>query len=323
MSARTLVWVSLAAAVALPLCAQAQDFTPTGDRILSDPTYLPLKGQFFGDSSYGYERGDIDIFDDTGTLSQSNRRTLNTVRQSFAYGVTDALSINAGIGYGFSGHNRQNTPDGVFTTNQSGWEDPTFGATFRLLDQRTHPVSLDVMGEYSPDAFQSRFASPTRDGTIARGGSEADFGVGLGHQTRFFTLRGVFFDRYFDNSSTFNPNTGGTSITRSYWVPTVGLETQTRFTDRLSANVGADYNFNGSPKVINGAGVEHTANLGDYQTVNVSLNYHFIPNVLVGSVNYHHIFQDRSNEVFADPAMDFSRQRSADGVGAELRYVFK
>lgn len=323
MALRCIVYMSLAAAAVMPLCGQAQDFTPTGGRILSDPTYLPLQGQFSGDTGYGYERADGDIFDAAGAQSATTRRTQSVIRQNFAYGITDALSVNVGIGYGFSGQNRVKSADGVTTTDQSGWEDPTFGATYRLLDQRNHPVSLDIMGEYSPDAFESRNATPTRDGTVARGGSEADLGVGLGRETRVFTIRGVFLDKYFGASTTFNPNSGGTAQTASYWVPSVGIQTQTRFTNRLSANVGADYNFNGSPRVVDGAGLERTSQLGDYQTVNVSLNYHFIPNRLVGSVNYHHTFQDRADEVFADPNLDFSRERSSDGVGAELRYVFK
>ncbi len=323
MTLRGIMYMSIAAAVAIPLYAQAQDFTPTGDRVLSDPTYLPLQGQFFGDSSYGYERGESDVFDSTDARSATTRHTQNFVRQNFAYGVTDALSLNVGIGYGFSGDNRVVSANGTTTTHQSGWEDPSLGATYRLLDQRNHPVSLDIMGDYSPDAFQSRNATQIRDGTIARGGPEVGLGVGLGRETRFFTIRGVFFDHYFGNSTTDNPNVGAANTTNAYWVPSVGLQTQTRFTDRLSANVGADYNFNGSPRVVNAAGVPHTANLGDYQTVNVALNYHFIPNRLVGSVNYHHTFQDQTNEAFADPALDFSRERSSDGVGAELRYVFK
>lgn len=323
MTPRCIVYMSLAAAVAAPLCAQAQDFTPTGDRILSDPTYLPLQGQFSGDTAYGYERSDGDVFDATGARMATTSHTQNIVRQNFAYGLTDALSLNVGIGYGFSGQGRVVTANGVTQTNENGWEDPRLGATYRLLDQRNHPVSLDIMGEYSPDVFESRNATPTQDGTIARGGSETDLGVGLGRETRFFTLRGVFFDKYFGASTSDNPNTGGTADTNAYWVPSVGIQTQTRFTDRLSANVGADYNFNGSPRVVSAAGVARTAKLGDYQTVNVSLNYHFIPNRLVGSVNYHHTFQDRTNEVFADPTLDLFRERSSDGVGAELRYVFK
>ncbi|MEO8926664.1 MAG: hypothetical protein ABI306_05820 [Caulobacteraceae bacterium] len=323
MTTRPILCLALAVAASVPLIAHAQDLTPIADRILSDPTYLPLKGQIFGDSTYDYQRIDGSVFDDTGAQTASTRNTLNTLRQSFAYGVTDALSLNVSIGYGFSGHSRVVTADGATTINQSGWEDPTLGATYRLLDQRNHPVSLDVIGSYSPDAFQNRTATATQDATIARGGPAADFGLALGRETRMFTIRGEVSARYLGSSDLENTVSGDHTVTSSHWAPSLGVQTQTRLTSRLSANVGAGYTFNGSPTVTDRAsGLERTLHLGDTQDVNVSLNYHFIPNRLVGSVNYRHTFYGGSNEAFANPTLDFSRQRDGDNVGAELRYVF-
>lgn len=322
MSSRYIVALALAAAVSMPVLAQAQDFTPTGDRILSDPTYLPLQGQFFGESGYGYERTNGNLFDSTGAQIATTRNTLNTIRQNFAYGLTDQLSINAGIAYGFDGHASQN---GLTGADRSGFDNPSFGATYRLLDQRNRPVSLDIFGEYAPDAFQARSATGTQDGTVALGGPEADFGVALGHETRFFTIRGAFTDRYVGNSSFLNATTGGSADTSSYWVPTLGVQTQTRFTNRLSANVGFDYNFEGNRNTVNTlTGEESTNHVGDTQAVNVSLNYHFVPNRLVGSIDYRHTFYGHSNDSFsADSTDDTSLTRSGDGVGATLRYVFK
>src|SRR5665213_588569 len=322
MTMRYIVGLSLAAAVSMPLLAQAQDFSPTGERILSDPTYLPLQGQFFGETGYGYERTNGNLFDATGAQTATTRNTLNTVQQKFAYGITDQLSVNAGIAYGFEGHA---SVDGSSTSNRSGFDNPTFGATYRLLDQRHRPVSLDIFGEYAPDAFQARSATNNQDGTVARGGSEAAFGLALGRETRFFTIRGAFTDRYFGDSSFLNATTGGSGDTSSFWVPTLGVQTQTRFTDRLSANVGFDYNFEGTRNSVNTiSGVERTDHVGDNQNVNVSLNYHFVPNRLVGSIDYQHTFYGHSNESFpADPNENTLLTRSSDGVGATLRYVFK
>ena len=319
---RYIVVLSLAAAVSAPVLAAAQDFTPTGDRILSDPTYLPLQGQFSGETGYNYERTTGNLFDSTGAQTATTRNSLNTIRQRFTYGITDQLSINAGIAYGFDGRVSQN---GLPGNNRSGFDDPTFGLTYRLLDQRKRPLSLDVFGEYSPDAFQSRSASDSQDGTVARGGSEAGFGAALGHETRFFTIRGAFTDRYFGDSSSLNTTSGASADTSSYWVPTLGVQTQTRFTNRLSANVGFDYNFNGNRNTVNSlSGVESINHVGDSQDVNVSLNYHFVPNRLVGSLDYSHTFYGRLNESFpADPTENTLRTRSGNGVGATLRYVFK
>ncbi|MBA3810675.1 MAG: hypothetical protein H0X27_03335 [Caulobacteraceae bacterium] len=327
MSKRSVIRLSLAAAaaVAIPIGASAQDFTPIGDRILSDPTFLPLQGQFYGQSGYAYERTDGHVFDSVGADVESRRHTLSTFHQGFSYGVTDDIALNVGIAYGFDGHTRLDAPGGIRDTNQSGFEDPTFGLTWRAIDQRAHPMSLDLFGSYSPDVFSNKTASGTEDASVARGGPAVDFGAALGRETRFFTIRADATGHYYGNSTLDNTTTGATVHTTDYWVPSVGLQTQARLNDRLSVNVGADYNFNGDPRVVNGAtGVEHIAQLGDYQDVNVALNVHFVPNALVGSVSYRHEFHDRNTNVFpADPTANTQFDRSTDGVGVQLRYVFK
>lgn len=327
MNKRSAVRLTLAAAVAvaIPICALAQDFTPIGDRIVSDPAYLPLHGQFFGDTGYAYDRSDGHEFDAAGTNVESRRHTINLVHQAFAYGLTDDLSFNVGVAYDFSGRTRVSAPGGERTFDQSGFEDPTFGLTWRAIDERSHPVSLDLFTAYSPDVVSSTTANGSQDASVARGGPEFDVGAALARETRFFTIRGEVTGRYFGVGAQDNLTTGATVRTASYWVPSLGVETQSRLNDRLSVNVGADYNFNGDPHVVNSdTGVEHIAQLGDYQDVNVGLNYHFVPNTLVGSVNYRHEFHDRNINVFpADPTANTQFDRDGDGVGVQLRYVFK
>lgn len=327
MFTRSIACLSLAAATAaaIPLFASAQDFTPIGDRIITDPTYLPLRGQVFGQSGYAYDRADGRGFDASGAEFQSRRRTADVVDQSFSYGLTDDLAVNVGIAYQFSGRTRVNFADGFKATGESGFENPTFGLTWRLLDQRTHPASLDLFGAYAPDVFANETANGGEDASVARGGPEFDIGAGLGRETRFFTIRGEVKGRYLGVATLDNITSGATVRTASYWVPSVGVSTQSRLNDRVSVNVGADYNFNGDPRVVNDvSGVEHVAQLGDYQDVNVALNYHFIPNALVGSVSYRHEFHDRNVNAFvADPTLNTAFDRSSDGVGVKLSYVFK
>src|SRR5436853_420656 len=93
-------------AAAAPACVSAQDFTPTGDRIISDPTYLPLKGQAYGETGYGYAETDGSLFDATGANTANTSNTLNDVTQRLAYGVTDALSVRAAISYGWGSDHR-------------------------------------------------------------------------------------------------------------------------------------------------------------------------------------------------------------------------
>jgi hypothetical protein len=325
MHTRSLIGLSLALAATTPLAALAQDWTPTGDRILSDPTFLPLQGQFYGETAYNWDQANTHDYDAAGANTADVRRTLSTIRQTFAFGITDDLSVHVTEAYGFSGQDRITTANGVTRIGESGWDDPSFGFTYRLMDQRSHPASFDVFADYSPDAFSDRTGTPTDNATIARGGAATDFGIALGRETRLFTIRGAVVANYFGGADYFNSNSGATVGTAGYWAPSLRLATQTRFTNRLSANVGADYTFNGSPVITDTAdGLQHVNHLGDYEDVNVSLNYHFIPNTLVGSLRYAHTFHQNTSEIYpTDPTQNQFHTGSGDDVGVALQYVFK
>ena len=326
MLKRSVIGLSVAVALMSPLAVAAQDFTLISDRILSDPTYLPLKGQFYGESSYDYSDTASQNFRASGANLSSTSRTLNTLRQTFAYGVTDRLSINVSEAYGFSGGTTVTSPAHVTSTNVSGWVDPTVGITYRLIDQKEQPFILDFLTHYSPDAFAAKASIDGEDATVARGGPEADFGLAIARETKFFTLRGSVTATYYGTSTDLTASPArGVATTGSYWAPSLGLQTQTRLTDRLSANVNAAYTFNGDPNVRNFVpDLFHKENIGNTADVGVSLNYHLIPNKLVGSVNYNHTFSDHTNlEYPEDVVLDSYHWGSTNNVGVTLRYVFQ
>ena len=325
MLARFLIGVSFAALLAGPLSAQSLDMTPTSDRILSDPTYLPLKGEFQGESSFGYTHDTADYSDATGASLAHTTRHLNTIRQFFAYGITDDLTVSVSEAYGFSGATRTTTPSGVTDNSISGWVDPTIGLTYRLFDQRNNPASVDVIGHYSPDAFSAHTAGAGEDGSIARGGPEADIGLAIGHETKAFTIRGSVTATYNGRINQSNAITGTSNAVAAFWVPSIGIQTQTRLTQRLAFDLAGSYNFNGSPVAVNGlSGIQHVENLGDYEAIKTGLNYHFIPNKLVGSLTYTHTFHQGTNFTFpSSSSLDYSRSNSENNFGVALLYTFK
>ena len=68
MRARALLLPLLLSAAA-PACVHAQgmmNMTPMTDRILSDPSFLPLKGQFYGESTYSYVQTNGENYDSLG-----------------------------------------------------------------------------------------------------------------------------------------------------------------------------------------------------------------------------------------------------------------
>jgi len=327
MSSRFLSWLPLVAAIAAPAPLLAQDWTPTGDRILSDPTYLPLEGQVSGDSSYSYGSTGANTFVG-GAQTASSRETSNALSQSFAFGVTNELSVSVGDTYEWVHDFVSPTAGTDYARNDNGFTDPTFGLTYRLLDQRTQPLDVDLSASYAPNFIGARGATTFDNGAVARGGDALDLKLAVARETRFMTVQGYVGATRYGQATSFN-DVGDSSVTSSYWQPVVGIATQTRFNDRLSLNVGGQYDFSGDYNVFasddfgraNYFAQVDRANLGD---VSAALNYHFIRNRLVGSVVYAHTFYGPEDVSYiATPNDNYGVQRSGDSIGAQLRYVFR
>ncbi len=75
------------------------------------------------------------------------------------------------------------------TYRSLGADDPDFGATWRIIDQRTAPVSVDLTGSYAPDIFQNRSAERLHTGTFATGGQSGSAQLAISRETQILTLR--------------------------------------------------------------------------------------------------------------------------------------
>jgi hypothetical protein len=303
------------------------DFTPEAQRIISDPMYLPLGGQIYGNTGYIYSSAGRDVFDATGAPLSTGNVTSNSFAQEFLYGVTDDVALRFDWGYVASRDaSRHGIPTGFTETSSSGWTDPVFGATWRAIDQRAGgPLSLDLRFDYSPDAFPAKAANADDEGTVARGGQALDLGLTLGHETRDFTIAGLFDAQLLGRQKLLNQFNGDITHTDSRWNYTLGLATQTRITDAFSVNAGLGHTFNNDAFSINETtGVPHTTQPGDFTDINVSFNYHFVPNTVVGSIGYEHDFHGDSRNLYptAPTANTEIRNHDADVFGVNLRYAF-
>jgi len=321
-------WMKFLASVSvlgLSTSAYALDATPDAARIMSDPLYLPQQGQVFGATSYNWGSSSFDSFDATGTRASSSQVTTNNADQLLWYGITDDVTLRLDWGYDWRSASRHLVPTGDVVRSSSGWTDPDFGITWRAIDQRDGgPLSLDLRADYSPDAFPAKIATTADEGTIARGGQAADFGLTLGHETRDFTLAGTFDASWDDTRSALNQTSGDTTTTNALWNYRLGLTSQFRFNDLMSMNAGAGHTFSNSANVFNSStGLDHFSRGGDYTDVNVALNYHFVPNTVVGSIGYQHNFYDDTRNLFPTaPANDTAiRNKDEDLVGVTMRYV--
>jgi hypothetical protein len=323
---RSTRFLALAAAcAAISTQAFAQDMESDSTRIISDPLYLPLAGQIYGESAYTYGSTSQDVFDSTGTRTDSTDIHLNQLSQRVLYGVTDDLAVSFDWAYDISRDATRHPVGGSdVTRSSSGWTDPTFGLTYRAMDQRWSPLTLDLHADYSPDAFPAKAATPDEEGTVARGGPAVDFGATLGHEGPVFTVAAKFDALWLDTRNVLNQTSGETTQTDSQWNYRFGLDTQTRITNQFSFNVGAGHTFTNTATVFNQTtGLEHFSSGGDVTDLSAALNYQFVPNVLVGSLEYqHNFYQNARNQFPTSPTDNNSvRNKDEDLIGVRMSYV--
>lgn len=306
--------------------AQTFDLTPDPERILSDPAFLPMGGQFEGVTSYDFRDGRGTSFDATGTEQFKLHQWSQQFTQNVQYGILDDLTIGGSVEYDpFSEAKHDLVAGGETVRKSTGWADPSFNVTWRALDQAVQPVNLDLFASYSPDLIDARAATNQDGGTIARGGQAGTVGVALSHVTRSFTIYGSFAADLFGRQKIDNPQTAAFNSIGSRTGYTLALNTQTRFNDLLSLNAGVSRIWNDNAEVTNSAAaLTHLNEPGDVTDVHASLNYHIVPNRVVASLTYAHDFADDNHNVF--PALsslnDNSLQnREANVYGAKLYYA--
>lgn len=317
---------ALAGLLFIPLQAHAQalDLTPDPDRILSDPNFLPFTGQLYGTTSYNHGWTSGNSANATGAETSAFQVNTNTLDQFLAFGITDDLSVNASLSYSPADYREINYASGHSATlDSSGFSDPTFGATWRALDQKTWPVDLDLIGSYTPDWIDAHTASAFEDGTVARGGEAGTVGAALGYDTRSFGIRGAFDADFLGSSSAYNLANGDTIETQGRTNYILSLDTQTRLTDLFSVNAGLAHTFASNESGVNlASGAPHYSEPGDSTALQLALNYNFIPDQFVVSATYAHDFYDDGRTFYDNPASDTeTRDKSGNVVGVKLSYA--
>ena len=177
---KTLLGLALAL---LPMGAMALDLTPDASRVLTDPAYLPLGAQIFGNTEFSLGEANSTTNDHLGALLVSNSTAISTILQVLDYGVTRDFTLRV-TGY-FQLLGSTNTPasGGSTITTSDGLGDPIFAAVWRVLDEKEHPFNWDLIGSYTPSLIKAESATPELNGTVARGGAMASGGTALSSNT--------------------------------------------------------------------------------------------------------------------------------------------
>ncbi len=311
--------------VTLPLQASALDFTPNSARLLSDPAYLPQQGQVFGSTGYTHARttGEVDNY--LGAPNRSFTVTSNSLAQDLAYGITDDLTVRIDETYARNGTQNDFTSGTSTTTNANGFGDPAFGLTWRMLDQKVHPVSWDLIGTYSPNLMDAKSASPTQDGTIARGGEAATLGTAISYETTDFTVYAHGDVTFLGQRDILNANNTTTTYQsrREY---SFGLNTQTRLNRILAVDAGMTETLQNSANGTNDTSLITFINKpGDVTIFSAALVYQIMPNRLTATLAYNHDeYSNSSTQYPVLPASDTTtRNESANVIGARLQYLFR
>jgi hypothetical protein len=312
----------------LPMAAGAFDFTLDNSREISDPSYLPLGGQLFGSTEYTNGNPGSNTNNSTGAPMAANSSQSNLFNQVFEFGFTDDFTFH--VGDSFEWVTSTNTPAGGASTNFNfyGFEDPTFRATWRFMDQSESNFNWDLIGSYSPNLFTSQSASSTQNGTVARGGNSELLGTAFSQKMRSFTYYLEATMTYLDNRTSLDPTGTYTSTFNSSWQYELSLLTQTRFTDQWSLNLNLSHTFfdNVNASIANMANPPSstTNQQGDVTEFTSALNWQAIPDRCVLSFIYSHDFDNDSAYINnTHPANSTTTTNRVDDIfSGELRYVF-
>jgi hypothetical protein len=317
----------LLAALLLPVRVSAQAVPPdtTEVRIVSDPLYLPVKGEVYGATVYTFSRPTGENFKagvETGSFSADD----HSVNQTLAYGLSDRLTVRLGFGYGVNDRDSTAASTGDVTVGDArGWNDPSFSATYRLFDEPSSPLIVDVTGGYSPDLIDAKAPDGVGTGTVARGGQNADVAVAFGRVTRGFTLAGTAAAMYVGQQTTLQLSNTTSTSADAHWSYAVGVATETRFTSRTSVGAGVTIGSTASYTVSNiNTGNSHAYGPPVTRSLNAAFNYHIVPNRIVAAVAYGYDNNTDATNTFAKATSNTAvKGRSGNSVGVRLMYAFR
>jgi hypothetical protein len=331
--ARGLVMGSILAslfAAAQSVQAQQANETLAYRTPLGSINFITNEGQIVSYSAFTGEGSGSDHFNDLGVQTSKSRTTTYSWGQTLGYGLTNDIEIIFKDSY--STASSHYTPFGGVgsSTDSSGFADPSFSLLWRALNQGPgYPVSLDLTVAYAPDLLDARSASSTYDGTIARGGSTFTGTAALSHASGGNIYYASFaatdsFERSIMNQPLSGPYYQKAS---DYWQYVFNVAYQHYFDERFSASIGFQFYSSDAYQVANDGGnnLTYTKNEGPSYRPNVSLNYAFVPDQVVGSLGYTHIIESKvDNTVLSDPTKSSStRDGQSDVVTGTLRILFR
>ena len=337
------------ATVMIPLAAHAADWDTDTARILGDPAFLPLAGQVSGEFSYSYEAQTYNYVNIANGGSDSVDRSSNTFSPSLSYGITDDISVSANLDWGNSRltENRiieELLPGGPGggpgvhygpyhfkeTYHSQGAFNPAFGATWRVIDERSAPVNVDISVSYAPDVFTARDAEYDSNGSLALGGQRGTAEIAVSREWQVFTARGyallgVDGERKIDLNYAGVPQ--GTYVTHTDARPDyeIGLQTQTRPLPFLAVNAGVSVSgasdYDEYESYPGGSNPNSEEKPGFTVSPYVGLLTPLLSNRIVGEILYQHNFNSDDKVLFPDGSTGKYSENQSNVYTASIRFL--
>jgi len=231
--------IATTALLLLPTLAHAFDWSEDKTRYLSDPSYLPAKGELDGESSLYYKSSGYDISYSDGSPPTSQRTKSYRGSQSFTYGLTRRIAIGVTESYQHADRTVDSS-NGQSKLVFSGLEDPTIHLRGRLIPQSFSPVYVDPYAAYSPDLLADKAANKSTNGTVAQGGQIFTMGLYAGREMKSLTTELGFLSQY-EGSRSVDYSNGNTGTISSRWTLSLNWNNQIRWTDSIFTNAGLSY----------------------------------------------------------------------------------
>ncbi|MDD0853641.1 hypothetical protein HBN50_11050 [Halobacteriovorax sp. GB3] len=234
----------------------ALDMTPNNTREIHDLMYLPESGTVFTEITFTSTHSDSDIEYVNQNLTSESKKMLETelqigssINDRFAWAIEVPYTLKEESETEYGPASTQNGQKEII--ENQGLQDINLKLKYRLKEQSTDKVNLDISLNVSPKTGDSEKGSTTKDGNAYRGGT--DFGIGLevGKKFKDFSLVGnVSFEHNGESESKLLSDESTTKVD-SYNTLVLGVTAQLMPTENLFLNAGVGI-----------------VNIGEYESLN-------------------------------------------------------
>jgi outer membrane protein OmpA-like peptidoglycan-associated protein len=332
----------LAALLAIAIAPPALAADSGGDafRILGAPNYLPSAGEVEGSFTYTYQAEPYDLRTNLpNSFPSSYDRSETILLPSLTYGVTDDISVFASFDWGdyrndeiytyrrvILGMPIRRVPTQAHTSFRGlGAGDPSFGATWRAVDQIYAPVNVDLTGYYTPDIFSGRGSGLRETGTFAAGGQSGTVEAAISRDLHLITLR-AYGSLTYDGRRNETIDDGTEDLrSGAHAEYGAGFQGEVRLLPYLAVNAGvqADQAMKYDRPILSASGTtpvtfKPNGSLSPYGGVVLPI----VPNHLVAELLYQHDFINDQSEVYASGEVQRNYKQGGNEYIARILFRF-